>query len=1125
MRNLYVKCCMASVFLFGMVIAAFAQQTITGTVSDATGPLPGVSVVIKGTTRGMQTNANGNFSISASQGEILVFSILGYLPKEVTVENSHTINVRLDTDDNQLGEVVVTGFGTRQNTRRLSYAITEVKGEELVRANNANIVNALQGKVAGVMINQGASGPQSSSRIRIRGNSSLSMNTQPLLVIDNVLIEPGTTGGSVWGDAADFGNIMKNLNPDDYESITVLKGSAASALYGSKAQNGVLLITTKKGRSDRGLGVTFNHTESFETAYRYPISLQNEFGGGISTTFERDADGIEIVSNPAFPNSGGYSFGPRFDGRLVKDLGEGRMIPWVANNPLDVYQTGIFRNTNVAVEGGNENSTLRASYSRLDNRSVLPNNSIDRNNFALRATQNVSKRVSLDLSVNYSMTDTQNPGRTGGRNNLAYAFSYLMPRHVDLPYYQENYTNPVFGGQRSSRDADLYDPYRLGSVFFSLYEDNQTLRENNLLANMDVKVDIAPWLNALVRTNTSYLTSKFDRQFIGNGVGFTGGNYQVRQENNSSYRVQGLLNASHQFDSDWYGTLSLGGETFRNVPGLFNNSQTDGGLRVPGLFTIANSINPAVTQAYPTAGKRTDALYAFGDITWREMLTLNFTARNDWSSTLIDRNGVGDFTYFYPSVGLSWSFTELPAFRNMNSALSFGKLRASYAYTGLEMTPQMLNSRGFYRIQDGTFNNANNSSQSIFTFSDNVLRAAGLQSQLSKELEFGLDLRFFGGRLGLDAAWYKKNTTNQVLTIPMPRESGVTELLTNAGNIQNSGIELLLTANPVRTNSFNWNSTINFTLNRNKVIELAPGVSSYQLETAFGADVEAIAFPGSTYGLVRTGFAYATYQKKDGNGNPIDHPSNGQRVIGSPPNNTVDNQLTYIRTQDYEAGSTKDLGNIMERFLASTVQEFTYKNFNLSFQLDAKVGGLLASTTHQYGSANGSVTNSLFGRTAEFGGIRYENANGEIREDGIIPSGVLADGITVVRNGQTIDLGGMTYAEAVEQDYLNPIPAFAYYNNLTNWATGIRQESVFDNSWVAVREVSVGYNLPSKWSDNIKMKNLRFMVTGRNLGYLWMTAKDGVNPEGIFSNRSGSFLESGAFPFTRSIGFSLNGSF
>ena len=329
---------------------------------------------------------------------------------------------------NSLNEVIVTGFGTRTDTRKLTYSATEVKGSELVKANNANFVDALQGKVAGVYISQGAGGPSSSARIRIRGNSRLDANTQPLVVIDGILIEPTTTGSDSWGDGQDFGNVIKDLNPDDYESVTVLKGSAASALYGAKAQNGVLLITTKKGHSRKGIGVSLTHSESYEKAYKTP-DFQNEFGGGVKPTFDKDTDGSDLVDISAGPYNnpdGGYSFGPKFDGHMVKDL-DGRMVPWVPNDPLGFFQVGKYINTNVAAEGGTETSTFRFSYSNLYNTSIMPNNSLNRNSFSLRATQKLSGKVMLDASVNYTNNKVHNPIIQGGNEIRFLLFLIIWP--------------------------------------------------------------------------------------------------------------------------------------------------------------------------------------------------------------------------------------------------------------------------------------------------------------------------------------------------------------------------------------------------------------------------------------------------------------------------------------------------------------------------------------------------------------------------------------------------------------------------------------------------------------------------------------------------------------------------
>ncbi len=1111
--------CLSTLLLTIFTIAAYAQKTVTGTVKDSAGtPIPGVSVLEKGTQNGTSTNADGKFSLTVKEGAKLIFKSIGFLNQEVTASSNQTI-VMLD-DTKALNEVIVTGFGVKKDVRKLSYSATAVSGTELAEANSANVINALQGKVAGVMINQGASGPQSSSRIRIRGNASLGNNTQPLVVLDGVLLEQGVSGADSYGDNADFGNIMKNLNSDDFENVTVLKGAAASALYGSKAQNGVLLISTKKGKQTKGLGVSVSQTTSFDDAYKF-VDLQNEYGGGISPVFAKDANGVDVVDPSAGYYVGGYSFGPKLDGRMVKDL-DGVMRPWVANNPLDFFQTGKFINTNVSVEGASENTTYRLSYTNLSNSSVLPGNKLTRDAFALRATQNISKTISIDASVNYSISNSLNPARQGSGNNPLFAFTYYRPRNVDLLTYVNNNINPVTGGALNSSNASLYDPYGIGAVAYTLDNDNRTQKENTLIANLDLNIKMTPWLSGLLRTNTSYYGTQYERKNRGAGISFAGGNYEITQSVNKSFRIQGLLNATKTFGEDFELNASLGGETYQkniNNSGFYNTSYTDGGLKIPDVYSISNSINPAITKAYPNPGKRTDAIYLYGDVTWKNMLTLNFSARNDWSSTLTYRDGSGDYSYFYPSIGASWVFTELPALKNHDSILSFGKIRAAYSYTGLDADAQYTNTAGYYNL-NGSFNNANNGNQSVYGFSDAILKNANLKNQLTKELEVGADIRFFKNRLGFDMSYYKRNSTNQILSFSLPTESGVTSQSLNAGNIQNQGIEILVTGKPIVSKDFNWNASLTFTRNRNKIIELVPGVDTYELDYAFGNDIASVAKVGGYYGQLITGSAYSYYQKKDASGNPIASPSNGKKVIGNTGYGTTGGYYTYVRSQDYD-GTKKDLGSMMEDFLTSTRQELSYKNFSLGFQIDAKIGGLMASGTHQYGSANGSFANSLFGRDAASGGVTYTDVNGVVQHDGIIPDGVLNDGLK--SNG--VDLGGMTYADAVKQGLLKPIPAYAYYENLSQWSSGIREYSVFENSWVALREVTVGYTVPSKYLSKLKINTLSLNLTGRNIAYLYKTAKDGINPESIFSNRAGAFAEYGGWPLVRSLGFNIRASF
>lgn len=1090
-------------FMSVFSVYAFAQQkrTVTGSVQDEQGaPISGATFVIKGTRTGGTTDGQGTFTISITNDVTLVFTAVGFISKEVPTAGVNELLVVLKKDEKSLDEVIVTGFGMKKETKKLAYAVTEIKGDEITRAVTPNVVNALQGKVAGVFINQGNGGPMSSSRIRIRGNASLSGNTQPLIVIDGIIMEPSTTGGDSWGSAQDFGNQMKNLNPDDYESVTVLKGSAASALYGSQAQNGVLLITTKKGRAQKGLGVTVSHSEIFEKAYR-AIDMQNEFGGGIEPTFATDADGIPIVD----PQNYYWSFGPRFNGQQVKDV-DGRMITWDAkpNNLLDAFQTGKYINTNVAVQGGTDKTTFRASYSNLKNTFITPNTDLGRNSFALRVTQKLSNFLTIDGSVNYSMTESKNPVAQGGNNSPLFALAYYNPRHFDTKYWMKNYLDPDGGVNRN-------DPYELSGMFFEMFYKNTVQKENTLLANLDLTAKITPWLSLLLRGNINNSSLDRETKEWGSGVGFAGGSYSVYNSTRQNTRLQALLTANKDLNDDFTLSASLGAESQVYDPVRFASSNTAGGLKTPGGFFIGNSVNsPGTNGGYSNENgyaKRIDAAYLFGDVTWRNMLTLNFSARNDWNSSLLyPKDGHGTPHYFYPGASLAWIFTE--TFKNSEALdfVSFGKLRVAYAHTGKGVDPWET-SRGYYSFL-GNYNGANGSIPR-YGFDGNTLGNLNIKNELTKEFEVGADIRFLNNRLGLDVAWYKKNTFNQLLYLTLPAESGVTSQQINAGNIQNQGIEILVSANPIRTKNFSWDMNVNFTRNRNKIIELAEGVTSKELEYAFGADVVSVARVGKQYGLIITNYGYATNEA-------------GQKLLKA--------NGSYYRNSDL-GQPAKELGTMMEKFLASTSQNFRFKNIFLSFQIDAKIGGLMSSATHQYGSTNGSLKSTLFGRSAEFGGLErkvYENGVvTAVYNDGIIPDGVFAPGIEIQGiDGQMYDVSGMTYRQAVEQGIVEPVSARLHYARLTQWSTGIREYSTFENSWVAVREVSVGYTLPNTLASKVKLNSLRVSLIGRNLGYLHTTTKDGIHPEaGLISNRAGAFAEYGGLPYIRSIGFKVDAAF
>jgi iron complex outermembrane receptor protein len=1081
--------------LSAATLLATAQQrkTISGIVRDEGGnPLPGITVQVKGTSTFATTDVNGAYSLSTTAADPkLVFTGVGFTAQELDAATAGEVTLVIKA--NELNEVVVTGFGQKKSTRNLAYAVQEVKGDDIARAGQVNIVNSLQGKVAGVMINQGAGGPSSSSRIRIRGNASLSGNTMPLIVIDGILLQPGATGADSWGDARDFGNQMKNLNPDDYESVTVLKGSAASALYGSEALNGVILITTKKGRERPGLGVTLNQTNTFEQVWRLP-ALQNEFGAGIAPFFGKDAQGRDALILDG--SSQFWNFGPRLDGRIVTDF-DGVQRPFVGNDLSKLFRTGKINNTNLAVEGGSEKTTFRFSYTNTTNEAIQPTNKFTRNNFNLRASQKVGKYITMDASIAYATSNSVNPLLQGGNSNPIFRFAFANVRNLPIDYVLANYVSPNGG-------SNIVQPYLRGpniGPLWQLYQVRINQKEDQLLANLDINIKLRPWLTALVRSNVNSLNIQRENRTPGDGVNFGvgpnfAGSYSLFQSNEKNLRVQGLLTANRRIGEDFDYSVTVGGETNRGLGGVQQNSATNGGLRIPRIFNLSNSINAASTSAGVIPQFRLDAMYAYGDITWRNMLTLTGSIRNDWDSRLTYPDGTGNYAYLYPSVGASWVFTEL--LEDSPKWLSFGKLRASYGVTG--RGPGIFATTfGNYGLVENAFILPDGTTQPRYSLPNTGLGNLNLMPLRAQEFEVGVDARLFDNRLRVDVAYYKKNTRNQVLGLTTPSESGASSRLINAGNIQNQGIEMVLTGTIVRKKDFEYSTTINYTRNRNKILELVEGVDQFELDLAFGADVRSVARVGKDYGTIITNMAFA----RDDAGNRIIN-ANGQ----------------YLRSGSVGQGF-KELGTMMERFLATNIHEFRYKNFNLFVQMDAKIGGMMASATHQYGSQYGSFVSTLRGRTAELGGVQWTDPQGNVRNDGMIPNGVFNRGTII--NGQ--DVSGMSYAEAVQKGLRQPLPAWRYYDNLASWGTGIREYSVFENSWIAMREVSLGYDVPKSIVNKIHFQRLRVNLIGRNLFYLYNTTPDNINPESIFSSRAGAFAEYGGMPWVRQFAVAVNAGF
>lgn len=1088
MRRSFLVC---TLLFLCCCITAFAQdkKVVSGTIKDSNGAfLPGVTVKEKGTSNGTMSNAEGGFKLSVPSNAVLVFSYMGYVTKEAPASGS--LDITMAEDNKNLNEVVVTALGMKREQRKLGYAITELKGDEISKTNSVNPVAALQGKVAGVDISGAVGGPQAAGRIILRGAKSLNDKDQPIFIIDGVIFE-----NSVSDNAVNFGNVLKNLNPDDYESVTVLKGAAATALYGSRALNGAVLITTKKGIVRKGIGVNVSQTVQMEQVYRTPIELQNVYGAGRGPVFDKDASGNNVI------NWSAISFGPKMEGQMAK-LPNGDIQPFAAkpDNYKDMYRTGQYYNTNVSMEGGSDKGTFRLSYSRLHNLGVVKNNEFNRNNISLKVSQTISKYLTADAGVTYSQSKTDNPDRQGGDYtslNLGRKYVYVFPRNYDPAYWsrKENYVAP----DNSMRPTGQY----AGADYWFAMNYNSWRRKEALTTGyVNLNATATDWLKFLLKGNFSKETNYEQRKESGQGPNFSGGAglYVESGLDRLQHTFTGIAMITPKLGKDLEATLNLGAETWNSGIGSQYENRTNGGLRTPQLYVISNSVNAAQINNQPLLRKRINSVFFAASLAYKNAFFLDITGRNDWSSALTYLTGTSNNSYFYPSFSGAWEFTESLKGK-LPSVISFGKLRASYAMVGGDLDPYQTNS-GYQTSGYFTGAGSNGNLPRVEIFNQEIMPNPNLKPSISHSIELGADVRFFNNRLGLDVAWYKTNIKNQIIQLPAAFESGIERRYINAGNMENTGIEVAINATPIQKKDFTWDLTLNGSHNKNKVVELAPGITSYQLNEDQG--IRVMASPGQAYGVLASSLAYT----RNAAGVPIISLSSG------------DLPAQYIR------GTNNNLGNITPDLNLGLSNNFTYKNWNLSFLVQARIGGDMFSASHQYGTGRGTTANTLAGRDAASGGIAFTDAAGVQRNDGILPEGIFQNGTRVTTTtGQTVDLSGQTYKQAYDAGYLRPLTAYQYYSMQGDWGIGIREYSVFDASYVSLREVSVGYSIPANVLERVKLNSVRINLVGRNLGYLYNHMPIGINPEAVRNNSASAFSEYGSTPYTRNMAVTVQVGF
>ena len=1093
------------------------QETCTGIVKDATGEtVIGASVIVKGTTNGTITGIDGDFTLqNVKKGDIIQISFVGYQTMEVPF-NGQPINVTLKDDTQTLDEVVVTALGMKRATKALGYAVTEMKGEDL-NTNVVNPVSALQGKVAGVDISSGDGGLFGSSKILIRGASTLGNNNQPIYVVDGVILDNSVkVGDADWSTSdTDWGNELKNLNPDDFESVSVLKGAAATALYGSRGLNGAVVITTKSGKGKKGLGINFSQTFGIDHVYGGP-SFQNVRGDGYmsgysnykssgnmqdTNSFYLNADGKESVAW-----GGGMSWGPKFDGRPI-EFYDYTTVPYspYENNFTDAYDNGFNTNTNVSIQGSNDTSSFYTSLSYKYADGNTPNNSFERFSFLAKASHKISKDVELEAGISFANSTP----RQGGETNFGEKFiDGVFGRMYDTRYWRTRYKGS-HGGLASNAYNDEYGNAPGKSVWWSVYENEYSQKETSVRPSLRLTADLNSWLKFTAEGNYNYYYKRYEAKELGNGYANEGGMYKLGQYT----KEQTNLNANFSWNktlNDFNISGFIRGEYYHNHQQEMEE-KTDGGLIVPGQFFIGNSKNAVITTGKISGTKSILSVAGQFAVSWKDQVFLDVTGRNDWSSSLVYADQHGNYSYFYPSVSGSWLIHE--TFRGkMPEWISFAKLRASWAQVGNDTDAYTINTAyNLYGIDN-----------TVGLQVPDTYYSANLKPERKNSWEVGVDLRFLKNRIGIDATYYKENTKNQIMKISVPSESGLSYQLINAGNIQNQGVEIALNTTPIETKDWTWDLNFTYTKNTSKIVELHPNVANYINlvgDAAYGNyRIASVAEVGGEYGLLKSD-ATPNYDEKT-----------GLPILELASYNTR-HSVYYSRS-----GEVKTVGSIQPDFLGSINTSLRYKNWTLRASMDMRFGGMVAIYGSHYGTAYGYMESSLNGTDAEHGGITYTSIwDGLTYDDGIIPNAIMPGGQTISvptsvdpSGSYTIAEGGELYADLVARKIVDPQHASSwnYWNNSWGRAAVWKNNDWFHElNYIALREVSLSYRMPNNIAKKIGASSINLTVAGRNLGYLLNSLPNNFNPESMRGTQAGQFMIRSVSPYTASYTFTINASF
>lgn len=1065
----------------GVIQGAAQVTTVRGivTTEEDGEPVIGASVIVKGTSLGTVTDVNGRFELSGlpPSATRLLISYISLMAKEVAI--APQVSVTLKSDTHLLDEVVVTALGISREKKALGYTAQEVKQNALVQGKDNNLLNSLSGKIAGVRITN-TQGDVGSSRIVIRGETSIAGENQPLFIVDGIPVDNSQLNARSSG--RDFKNAIAGLNPEDIKTLTVLKGPNAAALYGARAAHGAIVITTKGGdKRQKGIGITLHSSTQVSFVATLP-EFQNLFGQGAGGRFSY-VDGKGAGVNDGVDESWGPRLDiglliPQFDSPLDAD-GNRVATSWVShpNNVRDYFRMGISTNSGISVARGDDKYQFRVGYNYEKQVSIVPDAGTNKTNISLNTDYHLAKWIVVGATANYivytapSLPGSATPSGSNVRSNSPMLQFLWFGRQVDTNSLKADYTR--------NWNSSYYD-----NPFWSASYNTQSQERHRLIGDLHAEFRLTDGLNVRFRTSTDWYNDrrKSKVKWGSAGAGSPYGSYAEDAYTVKENNTEVLATYIKQLNKNW-GIDALLGFNVRNKQ-YENNYQAAPRLAVADLYTLTNSRDP-LTSSNDFYRLRQYGLYGSIQLDYRRWAFLNITGRNDWSSTLpVDNN-----SYFYPSVTASVLLSE--AFGWRSKAVNYLKIRGGWSQVGADANPYQL---ATVFTSETAFNG--NPLQSSSTIGMNP----NLKPEKTSSIEAGFEAAFWDNRLCLDFTYYKTDSRNQILKLATTAASGYTSQVRNAGHIRNRGYEIQLGAVPIQTSKgFRWNLDLNYGANSSKVVKLDDEglITSYQL---YSSGIQILASVGEAYGTL-----FGTSYVRDANGNVV-----------------VDaNGLPKIST------TNKTLGKFTPDWTGGISNTFSYRSLSLSFLIDASVGGSIFSNTNKTGKYTGVLANTLSGRDAEHGGLWYytdamgnnvrlpESPSYSVSSDGLYYAQVNGQSTRVYQDGIMVE--GVTESGSKNEEVVS---AEKYYHRIYS----IAEANVYDASYVKLREVALSYRLPRLWTQKLHLQEASVTLTGRNLWTIYKSVPN-IDPESALTTGNAQGVEAYSLPTTRSFGVNLSVKF